>query len=388
PETAPVIAGAGLLTPLGHSAWATFGALDQGKSLSDRLARMPADIPPVDLVRAAGGVGPVRHDPTDPVVALMERAAREAATEAQVSLNHLPAFLATSKGAVTALQAALAPARSSLDAPNPVGPAAAVALGPHGYAAAELTRRTGICVLGHHVAACASSLVALDAARRCLLAPDGPDAVLVATAEASLLPMFIHSYQRLGVLAPLTVDDYHSRPLDEQRQGFCLAEMGAAVILRRPTPDDDNPALPRLLDTAVAAEAYDLVRSAPGLPALTRLAGEVAERWQPSLVHVHAPGTADHDPAEATAVGNGENSPDLYAVKGAIGHGLGAAGLVSLVIARCCHRAHRRPPMPWLTDPVDGAGHVGPDATPLPDGSHQAVLAAGFGGHVASTVIG
>jgi 3-oxoacyl-[acyl-carrier-protein] synthase II len=86
--------------------------------------------------------------------------------------------------------------------------------------------------------------------------------------------------------------------------------------------------------------------------------------------------------------------PDVYAVKGAIGHALGSAGLASLVIACLCAQVGRRPPMPWLEQPMNrsplplepssrallGGGLADPKTT-------QAVFAAGFGGHVAGAVI-
>ena len=83
--------------------------------------------------------------------------------------------------------------------------------------------------------------------------------------------------------------------------------------------------------------------------------------------------------------------PDVYACKGAIGHGLGVSGLAALVLACLCARAGRRPPMPWLTEPIDSPLAPSRDARFARNAnasSTQAVFAAGFGGHVAGAVIG
>ena len=97
-----IIAGMGLVSPLGLSAWETFSALLRGKSITNRLADLPANIAPVDLVQAVGSACTAQHSFFDPALELAERAAREAADEAGVELQQLPTFIATSKGAVHA----------------------------------------------------------------------------------------------------------------------------------------------------------------------------------------------------------------------------------------------------------------------------------------------
>jgi len=105
------------------------------------------------------------------------------------------------------------------------------------------------------------------------------------------------------------------------------------------------------------------------------------------LIHPHAPGTPEHDAAELAAYTPHLSAKDgcgYYACKGALGHGLGAAGLTALVVACLCLQTGRRPPMPWLTRPLPGV--KGP-AQPCRRNGTQAVFAAGFGGHVAGAVI-
>jgi 3-oxoacyl-(acyl-carrier-protein) synthase len=123
------------------------------------------------------------------------------------------------------------------------------------------------------------------------------------------------------------------------------------------------------------------------------------------MLHPHAPGTAVHDPAELSILlqvlssdpdRSAEQPLDLYAAKGAIGHGLGAAGLASLVIAALALTTGKRPPMPWLDEPISLADQPTAGLRPSAEwsagqsashsGAH-AVFAAGFGGHTAGAVI-
>src|SRR5699024_2177564 len=152
------------------------------------------------------------------------------------------------------------------------------------------------------------------------------------TADAALLPLFIHSYRRLGVLAPLTAEGYRARPLDERRAGFVLGEIGAAILLKRLPPDQPpRPGQIMLLDTAVAAGNHDLIRTDPKMPALRHLAASVFAGRKVDVLHPHAPGTTDHDPGELAALSSAlheagqQTVPDVYACKGALGHNLGAA---------------------------------------------------------------
>ena len=421
-----MISGLGLVCPLGHSAWQTFRALLNGATIADRAANLPDELDPVELVRAAGCVSIAQHTSEDPTVELAERAARESLADAAVDPSGLEAVIGASKGAVCAATSAL-----TLGLPGDMRrrlfpgvlnrqPAAdaelAVALGPQGYLSHHLKRRLRLGQVRNVVAACASSLSALHHAHTRMLRSGAGDPCLVVSSEAALLPAFIHSYRRLGVLPPMRRDLYCGRPLDGRRCGFMLAEMGAAVVLE--AVNDLREGQIELVDTAVAAEGFDLVRSPPTLHALSHVAEQLFRNRRIDLIHPHATGTIEHDPAEVAAYTGPLRSsccatpPDLYAVKGALGHGLGTGGLVSLVIAVLCARTARRPPMPWLDKPIEGGNAgvairkgegqkvprqgLGYGGTPTGSGQAparrgggecHAVFAAGFGGHVAGAVI-
>lgn len=385
-----VISGVGLLSGLGHGAWPTFKALLDGRSIAQRCEQLPPHIDPVDLVRQVGSVSVAQHT-TDPTIEMAERAAREALFDAGVEAEGLRCFLGTSKGAIHSL----VQAAGQGDRLNPQH-ACAVALGPCGHLSQQLRLRLGLGEVVHQVAACASSLMALHQARLWLSngaesAMGNRRSAIVLTADSTMVPMLIHSYRRLGVLAPARPQDYRGLPLDRRRCGFMLAELAAAVVLER--VDQVGPAQIELLDTAAACEAHDLVRPSPSMPVLAAVARRILAGRRIGLLHPHAPGTPDHDAVELAAyqralADSGGRWPDLYACKGALGHGLGAAGLVSLVLACLCARTRRRPPMPWLAQPLDSPMQIRsvPDAV-LPRPPAQAVFAVGFGGHVAAALI-
>jgi 3-oxoacyl-[acyl-carrier-protein] synthase II len=402
-----VIAGVGLVSPLGFGAWATFRSLLDGRSIADRAPGIEPGTEPVALIRGVGAVAVARQARDDPAAELAERAAREACEQAGVDIEGMPTRMGTSKGAVAAITEAFADRRRAGAA------AVSTALGPQGYLSHRLSVRTGCRVEGHHVGACASSLIALDAAARELRRPmaeartrakSSGDCRLVVTAEAALLPVFVHSYKRLGVLAEPTPTGYRQAPLDASRKGFMLAELGAAVVLRAlPAGEAPAPGDIELIDTAIAGEAYDMVRPSPTMDAISFVADRLLhapgtpERGI-DLLHPHAPGTSDHDPVEIRALADvlnarremtHEHAPiDTYANKGALGHGLGAAGLVSLALACLCAQTRRRPPMPWLTEPMTpSALPLQRDAQTLPADSAHAVFAAGFGGPTAGAMI-
>jgi 3-oxoacyl-(acyl-carrier-protein) synthase len=326
---------------------------------------LPDDIHPIDLVRVVGSIGISHGSASDPAVELAERAIREACMHARISPEGLTVITGASKGAVHRF---------------PKEPLAVV-LGAHGYWASELTRRLKLGCVKNIVAACASGLYAVHHARELLLSGKAKR-VLVVTAEAALLPHFIASSQRLGILAPMLKEAYIGRPLDENRNGFMLSQVGAAMVME--ASDSPQAGQWELLDTAVGSEAYDIIRPAPGMPTLSHIAEQLLGDRDIDLLHPHATGTRDQDAAELAVYRHHAPVCDVYANKGAIGHTLGSAGMVSLILACLCAKTKRRPPMPWLTAPIEPQLSA---TLQLHDYRTHAVFATGFGGHVAGAVM-
>jgi 3-oxoacyl-(acyl-carrier-protein) synthase len=75
----------------------------------------------------------------------------------------------------------------------------------------------------------------------------------------------------------------------------------------------------------------------------------------------------------------GGAKPALYSHKGALGHSLGAAGLVSVVINRMCHKNGVVPPL-VATEPIASSA-VNLFSRPHKTQIHRSLaIAAGFGG--------
>ena len=399
-----VISGVGLVSPLGHSAPQTFRALLAGRTIGERVKSLGSNPDPVTLAAAAGGVSMAKHCATDPAVDLAEWAAREALGDAGLTSDGLDCVIGASKGAVQALTTAWAKHTNPhalrkltlgpVPSPVPRDCELAVALGPHGYLAHHLRRRMRLGQVTNVVAACASALAAVHKARTILLNHNhlsGRRSILVVTSEAALLPAFIASYHRLGVLSPLTVQGFAGRPLDGHRCGFMLCEVGAAVVLE--VTEQPSPGQIELCNTAVATDGYDLIRTSPSMESVGQIAARFLSNGPIDVLHPHATGTIDHDPCELAAFArnmgpkHSVQATDVYAVKGAIGHGLGSGGLVSLVVAVLCALFNRRPPMPWLNDPIQTPFRLHPAEVSLKPYARHAVFSAGFGGHAAGALI-
>ncbi len=381
---APVITGVGLVTPLGGSASATTEALMAGRRTADRLGEAPADASALAIAQQTCGT--LCAGDVDPAIELAERAAREALGMAGVGMGGnwaqgMRTIVGSSKGAVMGLAR---PGDSG-------GRDAAAMLGPHGFLCQSLRERLELGETTAIVCACATGLAALHLAWRDIL--DGrADRVLVIAVEAALSELFVESYRRLGVLAPTQPGTAHvARPLDESRTGFTLCEASAAIVLESAqSAEKGGRGVARVMGAAMGTEPFDLVRAPAQYDTLERLTmGLIADGTPVALVQPHAPGTRDNDERELSALARAimnpgaidTAAPDVYASKGAIGHPLGAAGLVNTALGCCFMRAGKRPPMPWLEKPIESAFDLETESRELGNGAHI-IAAAGFGGHV------
>jgi 3-oxoacyl-[acyl-carrier-protein] synthase II len=207
------------------------------------------------------------------------------------------------------------------------------------------------------------------------------DRALVIGAEASVHPLFIGSFQRLGVLPPA---GYGCRPFDQERKGFLMSDAAAAVCLER----SDGPAIARIEHFAMGADATHITSSDPTGTALRRLLKQVIGNGRPvDLIHAHGTGTVANDAIELNAIESvlaaASNQPSLYSHKGAIGHSLGAAGMVSIVLNCLMHREGVVPPNANLTNPLPAHRVQLSAATMSRPISRSLALAAGFGGPIA-----
>jgi 3-oxoacyl-[acyl-carrier-protein] synthase II len=376
------ISGWGLVTPLGGDGDAAWRVMLGGGAIGDH-----------SLALGYSGLGRA--------LAMADAAAREAIAHAGWAKEILAdlgtaLIVGTSKGAVT----------------DWLSPGAFV--DSRGFASLD-------CELGHSLgiggsrltlgAACASGCHALGRAALMLACGEAKRAVVVAV-EASVHPLFVGSFGRLGVLSRCGV----CRPMDRRRDGFLLSEAAAAICVESaPTASGDI-----VIDRwAMGADASHLTASDPTGAATERLLRQVIGRGSfdsdaIDMVHAHATGTPMNDATELAAIDRvlgeyaasktcafsyGRESPlgDLqrhelarplvYSHKAALGHSLGASGLVAVAINCMCHRNDIVPGNIHTTEPLD-ATHVMIDAgikrRPI---RRSIVLAAGFGGATAAVAL-
>ena len=322
----PVITGVGLVSPLGRTAEKTWRSLLDYGRITDHARVEPT----------AGR----SHLPR--VSALAVEAATEAVRQAGWSLNEPTGVVAcTSKGPV---ESWLHPPAADPTSDNVGGGAASLhryGFGMAGVAAAVADElRLGDGPRLTFSAACAGGLQGL--VRAALLLRSGEATrVLVVAAEASVHDLFLASFRRLGVLPP---PGELCRPFDERRSGFLMSEAAAAVCLENSC--DDVSRLATMNYFATGGDATSLT----GVDGRTlrHLLAAVVPSWGVQLVHAHGTGTVLNDAAELAALH--AELPDggagclLYSHKAALGHSLGASGLVSAVLNVLAHQWGEIPP--------------------------------------------
>jgi 3-oxoacyl-[acyl-carrier-protein] synthase II len=347
-----------LVTPLGSTVGETWDALLAGRYIADH-AKVPLSFP----------------DNQPRVSHLAIRAAREAiALTGLGSINDCATALVvgTSKGPV---EDWLNPPSRLSDQKSPIdfglaGPASDVA-----HALGMVGPRLTIS------AACASGLHALI--RGAMLIQSGEaQRVLVVAAEASIHPLFLASFQRLGVLSSPGIG---CRPFDRKREGFLMSEASAAVCIEAREIGFKGLAIDRF---ALGADASHLTASDVNGKALNRILASVVADDALDLIHAHGTGTAMNDSIELETIERilreTTAKPSLYSHKGALGHSLGAAGLVAVVINVMCHQSGMVPPNIRTTDPV-AANKVDIKRTATSRSVQRSIaLAAGFGGPIAA----
>ncbi len=177
--------------------------------------------------------------------------------------------------------------------------------------------------------ACSSSAKALAAAQRLIMA-DVCDAVLVAGVD-SLCRLTLRGFNSLQLISP-----DNCRPMDVNRNGINIGEGAALLLLER--SHADNAHCPRLLAVGESSDAYHMSAPHPegaGALAAMALALKLGGREAQQLDHInlHATASTLNDLSEAKAISRFFiNPPPCSGVKGLIGHTLGAAGAVEVVI--------------------------------------------------------
>lgn len=233
--------------------------------------------------------------------------------------------------------------------------------------------------------ACSSSAKALAVAQR-LIVSQICDAVLVAGVD-SLCRLTLRGFYSLQLVSPDIC-----RPLDAERHGINIGEGAALLLLER--TQTDNAHCPRLLAVGESSDAHHMSAPHPdglGAAAAMRQALHLAGRQVADVdyINLHATATMLNDLSEAKAVAKlFPNPPACSGVKGLIGHTLGAAGAVEVVISLLALEKGFLPGTCGLQQ-IDPQFDLPVVITPRQDVRPRLVLsnAFGFGGNNASVLL-
>jgi 3-oxoacyl-(acyl-carrier-protein) synthase len=274
----------------------------------------------------------------------------------------------------------------ALSLPDAAARAVAGRLGLAGPMNAPITA----CASGGHALAWGATLI-----RRGVV-----DAAIVGAAEASLHPIVLGSYRRMGVLAPAGDNPETSvRPFSATRRGFAIGEGAGVLVLESAASAQRRGSRPLagVCGWAAGCQPAGLTEMEPGGKTLAEIIRRACVRAGVSaaavdFVHAHGTATAANDLAEASAIrsalGRAAGAVSISSTKGSHGHLLGAAASVELVLTVLAIERGLVPPTANLTDP-DPA--IGLDCTPLRP-RRRAIrcalkIASGFGGQVLAVVL-
>ncbi|MFJ7586725.1 beta-ketoacyl-[acyl-carrier-protein] synthase family protein [Streptomyces sp. NPDC097617] len=238
--------------------------------------------------------------------------------------------------------------------------------------------------------ACASGTTALGLARD-LLATGQCDIALVCGADAAVTRLTVTGFAQLGALS-----NTGSRPFDTARDGFVIAEGAGALVLERPDHAAARAVRPlaRLIGYAASTDAHHLVAPHPegrGAEQAVRAALADADVDPGDVGHVNAHGTStrQNDDIEAAVLRRVlPHRPPVTSAKGALGHTLGAAGVIEAALTVLALAASAVPPTAGLREADTGLDIDVVSGTARNHASSVAISNSfGFGGHNAVAVL-
>jgi 3-oxoacyl-[acyl-carrier-protein] synthase II len=238
-------------------------------------------------------------------------------------------------------------------------------------------------------AACASSTAAV--ARAAAMIQDGLcDCVMVVACDS--VTEFLFS----GFSALMALDKFAARPFDRNRSGLTIGEAAAFALImsEERAKREKREIMGRIMGWGLSDDADHMTRpssDSAGRALAIKKALELAGTGQGGigLISAHGTGTIYNDSMEIKAFNTiFDNIIPVYSIKGAIGHTMGAAGLVEMIIAIRALREGTVPPTVNLKDCEEGAeGWVSSAPRRLDKGKMSIITNAGFGGINAALIL-
>ena len=212
------------------------------------------------------------------------------------------------------------------------------------------------------VGACASGAIALAEARRWILDGDA-DYVLAGGAESALTPSVWAALCSVGALSTRNDEpERASRPFDRDRDGFVYGEGAVVFLVEREDLARAREAriYAELAGAALTSDAYHETAPRPDGDQAARaialaLRGAGAAPDEVDLVVAHGTGTPLNDIAETIAIkqalGSRARSVAVSAPKSMVGHLIGAAGALAVLVGVLAIRDGIIPPTINLEHP-------------------------------------
>lgn len=341
---------------------------------------------------------------TEPSVTLALKATEEAILDAGLDLNQLPresagCVIGSSKGGMASFAQMSDLPRMNLENETQIPSDFWLQCFPNAasQSVAEHYNLQGAALAP--VSACATGFSSIMRAAD-LIREGVCDTVFAGSADASLLPAVLGSFQRMGVLAT----DFKSpleacRPYDRRRNGFVVGEGAGILVLESLEQALNRNAVPyaEWLTGGMGSDSTHLMQFDPTAESLARLISGVLGRANISpsevdYINLHGTGTQINDLYETRAIHNAmgdlSRTINCSSLKGGMGHLLGAAGSVELAFTLLAMRDNIVPPTINLevSDPECNLNY-----TPLKAESKEIrtslKLSFGFGGHLVAGLI-
>ena len=244
----------------------------------------------------------------------------------------------------------------------------------------------GICIS----ASCASSTIAV-AHGAALIESGRSEAVLVCCGD------LITEYHFSGFSALKALSPFPCRPFDRDRNGLSLGEGAAALLLMnadRARRENRN-RLGSVLGWGITNDATHITAPAKSGRGLVQTVDQALKmaKIKPedvTAISAHGTGTVYNDLMELNAFQQvfGKRKVPMYSIKGAIGHTLGAAGAIEVILGFKALSSQIVPMTVGFANPEKGAeGQVSPESQPV-SGDYLLTTNSGFGGVNAALVLG
>jgi 3-oxoacyl-[acyl-carrier-protein] synthase II len=232
-------------------------------------------------------------------------------------------------------------------------------------------------------AACTSSAAAASRAAA-MIRSGHADCVLVVACDG--MTEFIYS----GFSSLMALDKVPARPFDIDRAGLTVGEAAAYALImsEERARKEQRPVLGEIAGWGLSDDANHMTgpsRESEGLVLAMRKALQSAgiTEEQVGFIAAHGTGTMYNDAMEMRAFRTvfRDRKISAYSVKGAIGHTMGAAGLVEMIIAQRALREKKAPPTVGLRKAdADAQGWVSDQEQPIAPNTMALVTNAGFSG--------